>query len=55
MHRGGWVAPPWPSAAAPQQPIPPNAAYVDDDSMQCMLRRGIMTGMVGFALLLGLG
>jgi hypothetical protein len=50
----GWTAPPptW-TGAGPLPPQPPYA-YDDPNSPQCLLRKGITTGMVGFALLIGL-
>jgi hypothetical protein len=60
MNRGGeWGVPPsWGSAGPSIVPPPPQQAqytYDDQYSMQCMLRRGLMTGMVGVALFIGLG
>jgi hypothetical protein len=47
-----WTPPPWDASAA----MPPQASYGYDDpnSPQCLLRKGITTGMVGLALLIGL-
>jgi len=48
-----WGAtPPWDASAA----MPPQGAYgyEDPNSPQCLLRKGITTGMVGLALLIGL-
>jgi hypothetical protein len=44
--------PPWNAGMS----VPPQAPYDYDDpnSPQCLLRKGITTGMVGFALLIGL-
>ena len=52
---GPGVAPPW-AGAAPGAPAPGVGyqQYEDPNSAQCTLRRGIVTAMVGFALLIGL-
>jgi hypothetical protein len=57
-NRGGaWTQPP-PWTPGPGSPIGPQmqgyAAYDDPNSMQCTMRRGIITAAVGFALLIGL-
>jgi hypothetical protein len=44
--------PPWNTPG--QMPPQPQYAYDDPNSPQCLLRKGITTGMVGFALLIGL-
>jgi hypothetical protein len=53
--RGG-MSPEWTAAQPPWTPgaMPPTYAYDDPNSPQCMLRKGITTAMVGFALLIGL-
>lgn len=47
--RGGFNPPPW---TAP--PLRPDGRAALDPDAQCGMRRGIMTAMVGFALLIGL-
>lgn len=64
MLRMGMVPPPngrgWNTgrfagpSAAPTPPPMGYQQYEDPDSAQCTLRRGIVTAMVGFALLIGL-
>jgi hypothetical protein len=51
-----WTAPPpWvPGPGSPPGQPMQNFAYEDPGSAQCTLRRGIITAMVGFALLIGL-
>jgi hypothetical protein len=52
---GPGMPPPW--APGTQGAVPPNFAYNaydDPNSAQCTMRRGIVTTMVGFALLIGL-
>jgi hypothetical protein len=55
---GAWTQPPppWvPGPGAPLgQPMPGYASYDDPNSVQCLVRRGIITTAVGFALLIGL-
>lgn len=46
----GNVPPPWTAGA----PGPGFASYEDPNSPQCTMRRGIVTTMVGFAILIGL-
>ena len=48
--------PPWiPGPGAPVgPPMPGYSGYEDPNSMQCLIRRGITTTAVGFALLIGL-
>jgi hypothetical protein len=55
---GPGMPPPWMSGAGPMSNAPgPQfgyAGYEDPNSAQCTLRRGIVTAMVGFAILIGL-
>jgi hypothetical protein len=56
-NRGSWAPPPPPWPPGPGAPLgQPQSfvAYEDPNSAQCTLRRGIITAMVGFALLIGL-
>jgi hypothetical protein len=56
-NAGAWTPPPpWtPGPGMPMgAPIPTYNAYEDPNSAQCTMRRGIITAMVGFALLIGL-
>ncbi len=49
------MPPPWTAAPGPIGGAPFNYnAYEDPNSAQCTMRRGIMTAMVGFAILIGL-
>jgi hypothetical protein len=50
---GASVPPPWTGAPMGGPPFNYNA-YEDPNSAQCTMRRGILTAMVGFAILIGL-
>jgi len=55
FEAGPTVPPPWMGAPGPMGVPPFNYnAYEDPNSAQCTMRRGILTAMVGFAILIGL-
>jgi hypothetical protein len=55
FNAGPAVPPPWMGAPGPMPGAPFNYnAYEDPNSAQCTMRRGILTAMVGFAILIGL-
>ena len=55
FNAGAAVPPPWMGAPGPAAGPPFNYnAYEDPNSAQCTMRRGILTAMVGFAILIGL-